>query len=389
MSDTHLGYSGFDLAPLVEDASRPGVMVRQRALDIVSGLAAAIDTAIESSADLVVHSGDLFDSARPSAHMVNVAMTEFKRLTAVGIPAIVIEGNNSYPRDRALGHPLSILGHLPGVHVICEAAAVVTIGAVAVHAYPYQALSVGAWPEHPPAVPTADVHLLLAHGVADGHPFFRGDRPAPFLSVKAIAPWFQYIALGQYNRHAQVPETENAFYAGATAMVGWADHRPGHTFSVVRLDVGKTVSVSTVALPTRTMRSYGLDDADGLGRGDVLELLSKQEALLASTGANSRVVVDGLEPLVRREISIRDVEAIFAASAALQVSLRARDERWDAVRAELARAGTLYDRFGALVGAGDGDGDFKQAVMALGTSLLDEAEEQALSQDASSKGARE
>jgi DNA repair exonuclease SbcCD nuclease subunit len=372
-ADTHLGYAGFGLGALVEDPRRPGIAARQRQLDIHDGFVSAVDAAINAQAEVFLHSGDLFDSARPPAFAVDLAMSQFRRLTDAGMSVVIVEGNHSYPRDPALGHAFQILGHLPNVYVAYDAPRTFELAGVKIHAYPHRAVSRGAWPS--PGETKGGVNILLAHGVADGQMFFRGDRPAPDLAVGTIANDFMYVALGHYHRHVQVPQTGNAFYAGASAMVTWGDFRTGHRFSISLVDPLADRTVVAVELPTRVMRAYGIDDASGLSRRDVLTFLAEQEHQLPARDANCRVTVEGLEDLVRREVNVREIEEIFAGASAMQVSLRSREQRWEAVQADIAEGGQLATRFAKIVGQLDAEPAFRSDVMALGESLLELADE--------------
>jgi DNA repair exonuclease SbcCD nuclease subunit len=245
---------------------------------------------------------------------------------------------------------------------------------IKVHAYPHQAVSRGAWPVQDDI--KGGLNVLVTHGVADGQLFFRGDRPAPQLAVGDIANNFIYVALGHYHRHVQVPKTGNAFYAGASAMVTWGDFRAGDRFSVTLVDPNAEQPVVALDLPTRTMRAYGVDDAAGLSRRDVLSLLAEQERELPAHAANCRVTVEGLEAMVRRELNVREVEEIFDGAAAMQVNLRAREQRWEIVQAGLAEGGQLETRFAQLVDQIDADVSFKSDVKDLGDEVLEMADEQ-------------
>jgi hypothetical protein len=134
------------------------------------------------------------------------------------------------------------------------------------------------------------------------------------------------------------------------------------------------------------MRAYGLDDASGLSRRDVLNLLAAQERELRAGEANCRIKVEGLDPLIRRELNLRDIEEIFGDATALDISLRAREQRWEAVQAGLAEGGQLGDRFGQLVGQLDADASFRQEVQQLGEKSLDQAAEQLSDVDAEDAG---
>lgn len=84
VSDTHLGAKEYSMD--------------QRESDIYESFSEAIDIAISSRVDLVVHSGDLFDVWSPS----NRALSEFKngarRLNDKGIPVFLIMGDHDRPK---------------------------------------------------------------------------------------------------------------------------------------------------------------------------------------------------------------------------------------------------------------------------------------------------
>lgn len=374
LSDTHLGYRGQGFERLVDDPWRRGVPVRQREADLMLGLMRAVDQILERPLpDLVVHTGNLFDSSRPSAHELDFAMTQLRRLSTVGIDVIVIEGNQESPRDRSQGHILRLLGHLPRVHVVCERAERIQVGTLLLHTFPHRALLEGASPDQ--AECDERYHnVLVTHGVADGLPFYRTGRPANDVSIASCVAQFAYVALGHSHRFSQVPGTTTAFYAGATAMVTPLDFRPRHLFGFneVTFD-GTAVTVERIEIATRSMHAYGLDDATGRSADDVLAALTCQVQAVPPNGAYCRVVVEQLDPLVRRTLSSRTVEQLFTNAAGLMISLRAREQRWDAVRASLVEGGDVVSRFEQLVGQMDGDAAFRHAVQQLGTDFLEQA----------------
>jgi exonuclease SbcD len=375
LSDTHLGYRGQGIEKLVDDPWTPGVPVGQREADLMLGLIRAIDRILMPPLpDVVVHSGNLFDSARPPAHLIDFAMTQIRRLTDAGLPVVIIEGNHDSPRDRSHGHVLRLLAHLPLVQVICHCAERVQVGTLLLHAFPHRALLEGALPEQS-ELDSACHNVLIAHGVADSLPFYKTGRPAINVNIACCATRYKYIALGHYHRFGQVPGTTTAFYAGATAMVTSGDFQPSYPFGFNRVTFeGPTITVEREELETRPMHAYGLDDASGLSSEDVLAYLERQARAVPPDGAYCQVLVEQLDPLVRRTISVRTVEELFAHAAGLVVSLRAREQRWDAVRASLLEGGNAITRFQQLVAQMDGDAAFHASVAALGANLLAQAE---------------
>ncbi len=388
LSDTHLGYAGQGVQRVVEDLRYPGLRLRQQEVDIMQGLAVAVDRILDrATPDLVIHSGDLFDSARPTARNINFAMTQFARLSSAGVPIVIVEGNHSYPRDRVQGHILRVLSHLPGVTVVCEEARRVIVGTITVHAFPHRALANGQLPQLA-ALDPHGANVLVAHAVADGLEFYRTGRYAPDLAIRHCAPWYDYVALGHYHLFGQVPGTDRAFYSGATAMVMPGDFHPCHRFGFNVVDLAPQCPViSRELLDTRPMHAYGIEHAEGLSAKEVLDFLAAQAAEVPPDDSYCQVVVACLDPLARKELSTRLVEEIFAAAAALIVNLRVREQRWDAVRSGLLEGGDPVARYGQLVEQADGDGAFKSEVLALGRQLLTDAYERVGAEDAEVEGA--
>lgn len=382
MSDTHLGHTGQGIQGQVDSSWVVGLKLRQREADVMQALVGAIDKIIEQiQPDLVIHSGDLFDNARPTAHTLNFAMTQFTRLSQAGIPVVLIEGNHSYPRDRSHGHVLQMLNHIPRMTVIFDDVATLRHENIVIHTFPHRALTLGKMPSLS-EIDHRFQNVLVMHGVADGLDFFKMGRSVPDLPIQSCAHWFDYVALGHYHRFAQIPNTDRAFYAGSTAMITWRDFRPGHKFGVNVITLaGRSSTVERALLETRPMHAYGLDNAEGLASNEVLEYLSRQAGAISPTNAYCRVVVERLDPLARRQLPMREVEAIFSNAAGLQINLHAREQHWDAIHADLLEGGDPASRFAHLVAQTDGDDLFRDEVVGLGQSLLIEASTQVNAED--------
>ena len=389
LSDTHLGYPGHGLQRWIEDPARPGISLRQGEADIADGLRRAIDRIVTVvRPDLVLHTGDLFDGPRPSAHSVETAMEQFKRLSTEGIPTLIIEGTHSSPRDRAQGHPLRLLAYLSGVAVVCDDAEPIRIGSALVHPHPHNVLAQGKVPQRQ-SIGADCANILAAHAVADGLRIFRGPRPTPDLDLASCAAWYDYVALGHYHLFSQAPGTDNAFYAGATAMVTPGDFHPGYRFGFVVIDFAEVpVRIERLELETRSMHTYGIDDATGLAPEDILARLDCQAKAVSPHDTYCQVVVEGMDPAARRVLARREVEEIFANHAGLMLRLEARQPT--PVRGALGAGGDPFARFAALAAADDGDDAFKADLSALGTQLLHEAQRQIVEADAAEgRGTRE
>lgn len=374
LSDTHLGHRGQGRQHLISDPWSPDRQLSLREVDIMQGLVHAIDSIIDHiHPDIAIHTGDLFDSAQPTPQAVHFAMAQLRRLPAAGVPLVLVEGNHSYPRDRSQGHVLRLFEHLPGISVVCADAAVVRLDTVIVHTLPHHAVALGHRPRQEDCE-SGYFNILATHAVADGWGYFTMGRAAAELPVSAIAPWYDYVALGHYHRFAQTQGTDSAFYAGATAMVTWRDFRPGEQFSLNVVHLGQPdAGVERFSLPTRPMHAYGLDDATGLSSREVLSYLEHQIVAQPPTEANCRVSIEGLEPLARRELSIGDVNDLFSHAASLMISLGGQQRGWNAVVADRKAGGDPATRFTHLVQELPDDEATKAAVHELGQEQLAKA----------------
>ncbi len=97
VSDTHLGLRQYGLV--------------EREQDIYDVFGELVEIALTERVDLVVHSGDFFDTARPPMQAVRVAIDGLSRLREAGIPVVAVLGDHDLPRRREMP-PLYLLEHL-------------------------------------------------------------------------------------------------------------------------------------------------------------------------------------------------------------------------------------------------------------------------------------
>lgn len=103
LSDTHLGYRQFGL--------------NEREKDFYEVFELIIDKIIEENVDFVIHSGDLFETARPSPNALLSFQKGLLKLKGAGIPMFTIAGNHdSIMRKDAI--PPQVLFKKLGLKVI-------------------------------------------------------------------------------------------------------------------------------------------------------------------------------------------------------------------------------------------------------------------------------
>ncbi len=94
LADTHLGYRQYN--------------IYERELDIYDAFDEATEIAIREHVDLVLHSGDFFDTPKPPPQAIRRAIRALRRLREKNIPFIAILGDHDIPKRRG-EHPLAVL----------------------------------------------------------------------------------------------------------------------------------------------------------------------------------------------------------------------------------------------------------------------------------------
>jgi len=212
-----------------DDPSEPGY-----GDDGTSGLRWVLKTARAVDADVVLLVGDTFDNNRQSAAIMQRATA---LLAEAGRPVVILPGNHDPLTPDSVYRRSGIAG-LPHVHVIGLTHDIAVV-------FPEHELEI--WghahrdyenmvPLRSPRPRTARWHVALAHGhyEADGVPPL---RPSWLISdAEIVATGADYLALGHWNRAAQVGDgAVPAYYSGSPDLAG--------TVNVVRLSERDGVAV--------------------------------------------------------------------------------------------------------------------------------------------------
>ena len=222
-------------------------------MDVQEAYGKAVDAILERDVDLVIHSGDVFDSVRPATHVIIGFLKQTARITAhAGLPYLIAAGNHETPRLRTTTAALEYAN---------------LVNAYPAHGFEmdYQEVEVGdlvvgvtlvshgalfgtgaAMPGH-----GADINVLVTHGMVPGLEARQHEMGEANLQAGMISGGFDYVALGHYHEfHEHKP---NAYYAGATERFsfGEVESKPG--FAVVEFDSNRLASVEHVEIEARTM----------------------------------------------------------------------------------------------------------------------------------------
>ncbi len=381
LADTHLGYRALS-------KTDPLTGRNQRSEDIERAFVRTIDDLLERDIDLVIHAGDLFQHPRPVFPAISLAIRQFRRLEAAGIPTVVIGGNHDTPRMRASGSVFGLLAvALPDITFA---------GGYEMIPHPLPELDITLMlmphgsltnPEPPIPLPVGSGrNILVTHGLAPSVDLdaVRREPGEEALSDEMLDAGFDYIALGHYHAFHQPAGVANAWYSGATERMGWGDQQNVPGYALVELgDEPKKRTVTHVPLPVRPMEQIDIpahlsvdDDPEAIAA-----LAIERIAALSEPDAMVRVMLGSVSRTTKRRAESLIQEAGRDLVWSIQVVSRSDQFAGFAnSRADLPSI-DLLDQFSAFIdqrlASGDYDQAFADAFRETGTAELKHAIEQA------------
>jgi exonuclease SbcD len=356
ISDTHLGFSAYNR---IDSASG----VNQRELDFYSAFTQGVYRIIELKPDLVVHSGDLFDTVRPQNRAIDVALRQLIRLSDAGIDVVLISGNHSTPRLSETGNIFRIFEHLRNVHPV-HSPGVETIisGDTTVHAIPHSA-------NPPMSAALSNIRMssetkhnvLVLHAGIDGSSMFRMDEfNEQIVTPKMIPGDMDYVALGHYHRFSEV--RKKMYYSGSTERSGFGEVGQRKGFVEVDLDRGQ---VEFHELKTREMIDLPSVDGKGLTATDIMANVRERAEADDLNGKIARLAINEVGADALRSLDLATMRRY--GSDALHFELKI--ERADAAihaGVESTTIGTLASEYRRFVESMNASDERRRRLLELG-----------------------
>lgn len=363
LADLHLGYRAY------HRLAAGGVNQRER--DVADALGRAIEQVIEARPELVLVAGDVFHSVRPSNSAIMEGFRLFMRLRAglPGVPVVMIAGNHDSPRSIDAGTILRLLGQIPDIHVVDDAARSVRLDDpdVSVFCLPHAALAADALPELRPDTDAA-TNVLMLHGTVSGtgvdEQLLRMvEYGGAHLDREALnEDAWDYIALGHYHNATRI--AQNFWYAGATERTAtniWieADTRKGWVLYDTDTRTGEFRDVETrevVDLPRFSARRAGTGTGDGAGSDgwltpeeiDAWIQAAVEELPGGVAGKVVRLVITDVPRELFRDLDHARIRSLRAEALHFQLDVR-RPEARSRERREEARRRTLEEELEAFL----------------------------------------
>lgn len=320
-----------------------------------------MDAILEWDVDLVIHSGDVFDSVRPATHVIIGFLKQTARITArANIPYLVAAGNHETPRLRTTTaaleyanlvnayavhgfeidyHPVEVGDTVVGVTLVPHGA-VATAGAVT--------------PER-----DADINILVTHGLVPNLEARQHEMGEANLHSGMLEGAFDYIALGHY--HEFHKHKENSYYSGATERFSFGEVASEPGFAIVEFD-GGAVSVEHVEIDARPMIDLPFIRARNLDAQELTGEIRRQTGDAELDGAIVRLraydVRRGVASGVDRDL-LRDLQR-RCLNFSLEIHAEESPETLDGGPAT-AVFGPLQEEFAAFVQGRRESGDLEKA----------------------------
>lgn len=362
VSDTHVGFANY--SRMTPEG------LNQREQDFFDAFRRAVDLAIARRVDVVLHSGDLFDSVRPTNRAIGHVLAECVRLREARIPFVVISGNHEAPRLRETGAVLRLLDFIPGVHAIYRGQyEKVRIGELAIHAVPHCAdneiLAAQLGLIHQDESAKYNVATLHAGvvGVAD---FRTGEFHEQVIDQSQIPRGMDYVAMGHYHRAVEV--APKAWYAGSTERCTFRECGEVKSVNVVDLETGR---VEVVPLVTRDMVDLPSLRCEGMEDGDIAPALYARLADRPLVDSIARLRIFGLPAHVYSALDHKRIKE--ATAGAMHFELQPDIVRQQQVGLASESLGELGSEFEAFLSERTLTGDNRSELLAAATALLRDA----------------
>lgn len=335
-SDTHLGFANYTKID-------PEMGINQREADVYRAFSQVTKYIEKNPPDIIIHSGDLFETPRPSNRAINFALGEIFKLSQLGIPLILISGNHSTPRLKSSSSIFEAFRIFDNVYPIYSAKyEEIVVKDVTFHCIPHMSTEEeldAAFASVRPN-PKVKYNVIVSHiGVTADVQYKMGEFNELIVPFSTIAEKknFDYIALGHYHKNIEL--TKNAYYSGSTERFSFHEAGQRKGFVEANLSNGR---VKFVPINVREMAILDSIDCEGLNAKDIE---SKVETL-AKGNIKDKVVQITLDNIQRHlyvELNFPKLKEITA--DALYVKWEVKWATENGKGADIRPIGLLTDEF--------------------------------------------
>ncbi len=364
LSDTHLGYSAYN-------KTEPDNGINQREVDVYSAFNEIIEYILKTKPDLVIHSGDLFDSVRPSNRAIHEAFRQLVRLSRAEIPTVIISGNHSTPRHKATGSIFRLLEFLEHIYPVFEGEyKALEIGDTKIHAIPHPYNEEMFEKNFSKSKLKADkkfpYNILVTHATVIGVTGFAGAEFKELsIPLSVLSKEFDYIALGHLHKFIKV--TDNAYYAGSPERLGFGESDYKKGFLDVTLD---SLQVKHIKTNAREMVNIKPIDCSNL---DATQVIREVENAIPSdiSGKIIRLVFQDIPHHVYSSLDFKKIDDITSKALHCDKQFVKKSAIGNVVKA--SSIGALGEEFMSFVKNQQIDSSLQKKLQKKGLEYLEDA----------------
>ncbi len=337
-SDTHLGYSEYHKID-------PVTGLNQREQDVYNAWEQVIENILQIHPDVVLHTGDLFHTPRPSNRAIRIALEGIQRISDAGIPLVIISGNHETPRIKSTGSIFESIALFPHVYAAYTSEYKrFRIGECDFHCVPHCSLSEELEAAFE-AVETDDAkyNVFLSHGAWTGKLDYSmgefNEQRIPDVA-QALNIEFDYVALGHYHKHLDINDTVS--YCGSTERTSFNEAGNTCGYLLVRLDE-KTREYNEIV--SRAMYKPRPVDCRDMSAAEIYKHLEGMNSTDMDDAMLS-LVLENIDEHTFLKLDSKEIDTIFKNTFYLQKSVqrvtannekRLQDSHIDSLPVEFSR----------------------------------------------------
>ena len=366
VADTHLGFSAY------RKTTQDGI--NQREIDIYNAFEQFIDYAINTKPDIIIHAGDLFDNVRPNNRAITFAINQIVKLSKNKIPIVIISGNHEHPKIIETGHIFSIFDHLENVYPIYNSKYEkiqfkIEDKKLLIHTIP-QCNSKKEYDEELKKLitdKTVDYNIFVSHGSVSGvKEFTMNEFNELIIPTKIFSRDFDYIALGHFHKYTKL--AENAFYAGATENLTFADANEKKGF--IELTLSKnSLKQSFIEINTRPMIDIKPIKCIGLKIEEIMKKIKQKVQEIKPEQKTFRITLDDIPTNVYRSIDFNEIQKLTNNAVHYEIKANITKKDDDKKQTISSRIDALVNEFKKYMDAQNLDD--KETLQELGISYIE------------------
>ena len=368
LSDTHLGYSAY------RKATPDGI--NQREIDAYNAFNQFIDYAVKTKPDLIIHSGDLFDSVRPNNRAITFSIDQILRLSEKKIPIIIIAGNHEHPKLKETGHIFSIFDHIENVYPVYKAKYEIIDFQnngknISIHVVPQCELKRQFEDEIKKLKPkkSSDYNIFVSHGAISGiKEFSMNEFNELIIPVNVLSKNFDYIALGHYHKFTKL--ADNAYYSGSTEKFSFSDASDKKGFIEIKL-ADDNLDVKFIELNIREMKDLKPIRCTNLKLDEVMTKIRKTMQEINPNEKTFRITLDDVPSHIYRGIDFGEIRKLSSKAVHFEIKANVKKEG-ESEKSSTSKIDALTNEFKRFVE--NQDLKEKDTILELGICYIEKIE---------------